>query len=97
MGMREYMAIAILVIGMKITDDVPTILYQNLLNAAWMAPIITGIITVIPIYLLIKVITLYESKNILDVIVHLFGKYIGFVVLFLLFIIFKRLISSYCG
>jgi len=87
MGIREYVAIAVFVISMKLTDDVPSILYQNLLNAAWMAPIIMGIIAVIPIYLSIKVILLYEGKSLLDIIVHLFGKYIGFVVLFLLFII----------
>lgn len=92
LGIREYVAIAIFVIGFKLTDDVPTVLYQSLASAAWMAPIISGIIAILPIYLLIKVITLYENKNLLDIIVHLFGKYIGFIVLLLLFSLLSLII-----
>lgn len=83
-GVREYTAIVIIIIGIKLTDDTPSILHQSLLNAAWMAPIIIGLLIIIPLFLLIKVIETYESKNLIDVILHLFGKYIGHFVLFIL-------------
>lgn len=86
-GIREYIAIILLTIGTKLADDLPAILYKPLYNAAWMTPIITGIIAIIPIYLLIKTMMYYKEKNLLEIIVHLFGKYTGFVVIFILWVI----------
>lgn len=80
------MAIVVLMVGTKLGDDTPAILYKSLMNAAWMAPIIMGIIAVIPIYLLMQTVSLYPGKNLMDIIIHLFGKYIGFFVLFILWI-----------
>lgn len=85
-GIREYVAIVVLMVGTKLGDDTPAILYKSLMNAAWMAPIIMGIIAVIPIYLLMRTVSLYPGKNLMDIIIHLFGKYIGFFVLFVLWI-----------
>lgn len=76
-GIREYVAIIILVIGVKLSDDTPSILVEPLGSAYWMAPLINGILSFIPIYLMIKVITIYKNKNLHDCILHLFGKYIG--------------------
>ncbi|MEH7223169.1 GerAB/ArcD/ProY family transporter [Bacillus sp. JJ1566] len=76
-GIREYVAIVILVVGVKLSDDTPIILAESLNNAYWMAPLIMGFVSIIPIYLTIKVITAYKNKNLHDVILHLFGKYIG--------------------
>ncbi|MFS0600424.1 GerAB/ArcD/ProY family transporter [Peribacillus frigoritolerans] len=86
-GIKEFIAIFILSIGPKLTDDTPAILYGYLENAAWMTPIIIGVISIIPIYFLTKVITLYQRKSLIDIIIHLFGKYIGFFLLFILWII----------
>lgn len=86
-GIREYIAIIILTLGTKLTDDTPAILYNRLQNAAWMGIIISGILAIIPIYLLIKVLTLYPKKSLLDVINHLFGKYIGYLVILILWLI----------
>lgn len=41
----------------------------------------------IPILLITKLITLYQDKNLIDIILHLFGKHIGFVLLFTLCIL----------
>ncbi|MEH7384026.1 GerAB/ArcD/ProY family transporter [Bacillus sp. JJ1521] len=76
-GIREYVAIVILVIGVKLSDDTPIILVRSLSNAYWMAPLVIGLVSIIPIYLTIKVITAYKNKNLHDVILRLFGKYIG--------------------
>lgn len=86
-GIREYIAIVLLTIGTKLADDLPAILYSSLYNAAWMAPIISGVISVVPIYLLIKTMIYYKEKSLLEIIVHLFGKYIGFIIIFALWII----------
>ncbi len=76
-GIREYVAMVILVVGVKLSDDTPTIFVDFLKNALWMAPILIGLISILPIYLTMKVITAYKNKNLHDVILHLFGKYIG--------------------
>ncbi|WP_449537058.1 GerAB/ArcD/ProY family transporter [Ferdinandcohnia sp. Marseille-Q9671] len=76
-GIREYVAILLLVVGVKLTDDTPAILVDRLDSAYWLAPLIIGVLAVIPTYLLLKVITAYKNKNLHDVILHLFGKYVG--------------------
>ncbi|MBY0121706.1 endospore germination permease [Bacillus sp. S/N-304-OC-R1] len=86
-GLREFVAIIFLTVGPKYGDDSPTILYKYLDTAAWMAPIIISILSIIPIYFMIKVLGNYEEKNLSDVIRRLFGKYIGFIILMILWII----------
>lgn len=86
-GGREFAAIIILTVGTKLADDTPAILYDRLGNAAWMAPIIMGTVWIIPFYLLVKVISLYEGKSLVDMIKNLFGEYMGFIILFLLWAI----------
>lgn len=76
-GIREYVAILILTVGVKLSDDTPAIFADFLKNAIWMAPILIGVLSIIPIYFTIKVITAYKNKNLHDVILHLFGRYIG--------------------
>lgn len=80
-GIKEYVAIILLMIGTKLTDDTPTILFEYINNAGWMAPIINGIIAILPIYLLIKVVTNYQDKNLAEVSDHLFGKVFSFIIL----------------
>ncbi|WP_163969706.1 GerAB/ArcD/ProY family transporter [Oceanobacillus halotolerans] len=86
-GIKEYLAIMILMVGTKLTDDTPAILFDNLRNAGWMGPLINGFIALILTYLLMRVVLSYENKNLIEVITHLFGKYLGYVVLFILWII----------
>jgi spore germination protein KB len=86
-GIREYIAILLLVFGTKMTDDTPALLYDKLENAAWMAPIITGSLSIIPIYLLLKVLSYYPNKSLMDVIQKTFGKPIGFIIVFSLWFV----------
>lgn len=83
-GLKEYTAIAIFLIGIKATDDVPAMLFDSLKNAGWMGPVISGLVAILPLFLLLDIVKKYQSKNSIDIFNHLLGKYVGFFVLFLL-------------
>jgi spore germination protein KB len=76
-GIREYVAILLIIIGVKLADSTPALYFDSLLSASWMGPLIGGITAAIPVYFLIKVMKLYKDKNIHDVNVLLFGKIFG--------------------
>ncbi|MEH7115921.1 GerAB/ArcD/ProY family transporter [Neobacillus vireti] len=86
LGIREYVSMAILMVGAKGTEDTPTILYKEVQNASWMIPILAAGIFVIPLFLLLKTLALYPGKDLFSVIRKLFGKYIGFLVCLLIFL-----------
>ncbi|WP_096270072.1 GerAB/ArcD/ProY family transporter [Paucisalibacillus globulus] len=86
-GIKEYIAIVLLMVGTKVTDNTPTILFEYIKNAGWMAPIINGLIAIFPIYLLIKVFTIYKGKSLLEVSDHLFGKFFSFIILFIMLVV----------
>lgn len=83
-GGREFFAIIILTIGTKLADETPAILFEEMANAAWITMLFIGLFSIIPIYFVAKLITFYRDKNLIDITLHLFGKYIGFFVLFIL-------------
>ena len=92
LGIREYAAIAILMVGSKAMEDTPAMLYAHVKSAAWMVPIITGAIF-IPLYLLLKTFSVHQSKNLFQLIQHLFGKYIGYFICLAIFLINSAAIS----
>ena len=63
LGIREYTAIAIFVIGSRLTDDTVALIYEPLQNASWMLPIVSGGIFFVPLFLLLKTLTLYKNKK----------------------------------
>jgi spore germination protein KB len=81
-GIREYVAIIILAVGTKLADDTPAILFNHLGNAAWMAPIIAGILVIFPITLLINVYSHFPNKSLMDIMHKLMGKYISYFLVF---------------
>ena len=85
-GLKELLALILLDVGTKVADDTPHTFYEDFGTAAWIGILLIGLITLIPILLLTKLIKLYKDKNLIDIILHLFGKYIGFVLLFILWI-----------
>ncbi|WP_026905936.1 GerAB/ArcD/ProY family transporter [Paucisalibacillus globulus] len=92
-GLKEFIVLTIIMIGTKVADDTPAILFESLHNAGWMAPLINGIIAIIPIYLLIKVVTSYDRKGLIHVTNDLFGKFFGFSIVFILWVfLFSALI-----
>jgi spore germination protein (amino acid permease) len=87
LGIREFIAIAVLMVGAKATEDTPAFLYSQLQNASWMIPILSVGMICLPIYLLLKTMSVFQDKNLFSVIQKLFGKYIGFVVCLLILFI----------
>ena len=62
------MAMIFLVVGAKASEDTPITIYNQVQNAAWMVPILSGILIIIPIFLLLKVMPLFKDKNLFEVI-----------------------------
>ncbi|GIO25972.1 GerAB/ArcD/ProY family transporter [Ornithinibacillus bavariensis] len=85
-GIKEFVAISMIILSTKLTDDTPAILYEKLYNAGWMAIIINGIVTILPIFLLIRVITNYQGKGLIEVTNQLFGRFLGYIILFALWL-----------
>lgn len=92
-GVREFVSIAVLMVGSKATEDTPAQLYSEVQNAAWMIPFISAGIFFIPLYLLIKTMSLYEEKDLFSVIKKILGKYLGFLVCLVIFIISSFAVS----
>ncbi|MFD2208648.1 GerAB/ArcD/ProY family transporter [Virgibacillus halophilus] len=86
-GMKEYIAIVVFMIGAKIADDTPSLFFKQLDNAAWMSPLINGLAAILPIALFIKVLTLYKGMNLAEITCRLLGNFIGKIVLFFLWAI----------
>jgi spore germination protein KB len=86
-GLKEFIALAVIMVGTKVADDTPAILFESLFNAGWMAPLLNGIISIIPIYLLLRVVTSYNQKSLVEVLDHLFGKFLSSIIIFILWII----------
>ena len=87
LGTREFFAIIIITFGTKLTDNTPTAMFNKVGSAAWITIILMCLISIIPIYFLTKVVATYQDKNLVEIINHLFGKYIGFFIIFLLWFI----------
>lgn len=85
-GIKEYIAIVSLTLGTKLSDDTPSIIFENAKNAGWMVSILIGILSIIPIFFLIKIFSVHPGKNLHEVILHLFGKFIGTIISILLLI-----------
>jgi spore germination protein KB len=93
LGIREFVSIAILMVGAKTTEDTPIHLYSQVQNAAWMIPLLSAGLFFIPLYLLIKTMSLYQDKGLFSVIKKLLGKYLGFIVCLVIFIISSYSVS----
>jgi spore germination protein KB len=76
-GIREYVAIILLAVGTKLSDDTPTLLFSTAKNSAWISMLLIGMLNVIPLLFLIKVFSVHRDKNLHDLNLHLFGKVLG--------------------
>jgi spore germination protein KB len=93
LGIREYTAIAIFMTSSKLTDDTVALIYNQLQNASWLLPLVSGGIFFVPLFLLLKTLTLYKNKNLFTVVQQILGKYIGFIVCLLIFVISSTALS----
>ncbi|AZU60654.1 GerAB/ArcD/ProY family transporter [Neobacillus mesonae] len=93
LGIREYVSIAVLMVGAKGMEDTPAMLFKQVQNAAWMIPILSGALFFIPVFLLLKTLSVFQDKNLFSVIQQLLGRFIGLFVCLLIFSIFSFAIS----
>ncbi|WP_058484891.1 GerAB/ArcD/ProY family transporter [Defluviitalea phaphyphila] len=83
-GAKELFSIIFFAIGIKFSDSTPNLLIDAGLNASWVIPIISGLIMIIPLLCLLSLLKLYKNKNLLEIISHLMGKYLGLIIILLL-------------
>lgn len=93
LGIREYVSIAILMVGLKATEETPAGLYNMVQNAAWMIPLLSAVFFFIPLFLLIKTMSLFQGENLFYVIQKLLGRYFGFFVCLVVFVLSSFAIS----
>ncbi|SEM60653.1 spore germination protein (amino acid permease) [Mesobacillus persicus] len=79
-GIREYTAIIMLSVGTKLTDDTPTVLFNSAKNSAWISLILIALLSIVPIWFLVKVFSVHQDKNLHDLNVYLFGKVLGHII-----------------
>lgn len=85
-GLKEYASIILIVIGLKLADTTPSLIYDDAKQAAWFVPFL-GMLLFLPFFLLaFHVVQRYEGKNLIEVVNEVFGKYTGFLIGFLLFL-----------
>jgi hypothetical protein len=78
LGVLEYASILMLCMGIKATDSTPTIFCKSAMNAGWMVPIVSSFIALASISCLMVLFKKYKDKNLVELIYHLTGRYVGF-------------------
>lgn len=86
MGTREFFAFIVLSIGMKATDNTPSLLLRDGENAAWMIPIISGLLMLIPFLAILSLVKSNKEKDLIEIIYDTMGKYLGFILGLIIFI-----------
>lgn len=85
-GLREFVALGIITVGMKLTDDTPIIYFKKLATSAWMAPLMSAGFIAILLYMTISSLNKFDDHNLVDLIYTLFGKYLGWIFIFYLWL-----------
>lgn len=94
-GSREVFVIVTFMISVEISDFTPTFLFKDGKTATWMIPVLAGLTLILPFLVLTSLLKKYRNKGLIDVIYLLLGKYAGFVINIILFlIIFLALIAN---
>lgn len=85
-GFKEYIAITMLMIGLAVSDDTSSIMYQSMQNTAWMQPLISALFTCFPLFFLIRINLHYKDLDFAEIIQHITGKVLGTIILAILWI-----------
>jgi spore germination protein KB len=86
LGTREFFSIILIVIGMKVTDTTPSLLYEKGANAAWIIPFFYLITIGLPFLVLLSLLKKHE-KGLVDLLFYLTGKIGGTLISFILFLL----------
>lgn len=87
LGLKEFVAIAIIVVGIALTDDTPSIVFEITKTAGWMQPLLSACMLIIPFLLLMKVILHFDTNDFSDIIKQILGKYLGTISLIILWML----------
>ncbi|WP_409251989.1 GerAB/ArcD/ProY family transporter [Bacillus sp. SCS-153A] len=87
LGARELFALITITLGIKFTDMTATLLYKQTAQAAWMIPLVSGLIMLIPLSCILILLKHYGDRNIIDITYKVTGKYFGFLIGMILFLI----------
>ncbi|APM39154.1 GerAB/ArcD/ProY family transporter [Clostridium kluyveri] len=93
-GARECAALIIIIFFEKITNNTASVLFKTAQNAGWMIPIFSAAILILPILSVLCLLKRYKDKGLIDIIYCLTGKYIGFLISYVLLITNVTIISS---
>ncbi|WHH58587.1 endospore germination permease [Petroclostridium sp. X23] len=86
-GTREFFTIILFSIAIKITNSTPAILYMLSGCAAWMTPLLAGILFIFPIMALLSLLKRHQDMGLIEIVYKVLGRPIGFVVNMTLFMI----------
>jgi len=86
LGSRDLIALICISIGVKYTDMTVVMMYNEGLNATWMIPLFSTAFLILPYLALLSLLKKYDM-NFIELIHFLTGKYIGFILSMILFII----------
>ncbi|MDX8343309.1 GerAB/ArcD/ProY family transporter [Rossellomorea sp. YZS02] len=84
---REFIAIILLILGIKFTDMTATILFKETTTATWMIPVISAVSFVVPLSAILSLVKKFGEINLIEIAFQVTGKYIGFLIGMLLFLI----------
>ncbi|PRX32617.1 spore germination protein (amino acid permease) [Orenia metallireducens] len=86
-GIREFVSIIVFSIILKVADMTPNLLFKEGMTATWMMPLIMGGYILLPLLILLSLLNRYKSKGLIELIYSITGKYVGFIISFVLTII----------
>nr|WP_241494344.1 GerAB/ArcD/ProY family transporter [Bacillus coahuilensis] len=76
-GQKEYFAILLIIIGLKVTDMTPSLIYPDVLSSSWMVPALSYLILLIPISFLCHLLVKLDKGGLYEVNGKVFGKALG--------------------
>ncbi|WP_202079920.1 GerAB/ArcD/ProY family transporter [Caldalkalibacillus salinus] len=84
-GVREFCALILITIGLKVADMTPVAMFPLGATATWLIPIVSVIVVFLSFLCLFRLLIASESVDVFDLVFKLTGQYMGFVISFLLF------------
>lgn len=77
-GLRETSALLVITIAVKATDMTPNLQFVSGKSAAWMIPILAALLIAVPVFLFLRIQSVHRLE-LIDLLYHLMGKPVGFV------------------
>ncbi|WP_138419210.1 GerAB/ArcD/ProY family transporter [Aquibacillus sediminis] len=74
---KELLAIILLFIGVKMSDSTAAMFSQHAQNAYWLIIVVSLLVMLPPFFLLLYLLRKFKDKNLIELIEHLLGNFIG--------------------